>query len=715
MAALLACAAREAWAGNAVGSAIGRLRGETGSEVVQETFSWDDVGSSRAETTDGSGKRHVVSSLDPDEVTMKVNEAQKDLIATGPTECAFDPPGPEIRGWLAERGGCPGVGAQCTNSSAPSLPSNCTAECYNIGTCNQELGRCDCPRGTDGESCEWGIKTPDRNGAGDCLNQCSGKGQCDSGFCKCDPGFFAADCSTYLDLAGKPRLIDDEWDGRRPPPRIYVYPLPPKFNGNVDLRRTDRPVEQMFYERLLSSHHRVADPREADLFLLPIPTRSAFRGGADDVGGWPGVNDFFHEAIEYVDSTWEWSKSVGWRNTIMVFPGDWGPCEWFSSEPGTMRTENAPDYEEFMTKRRRINEVLDNAILLTHWGLTVDDKTYLGAGPCFDPSKDVLVPPINGHGGMEHSPFYPDKWAAPMGSQKIDFNVKFRANLESLPVGSETPMETQDKPRRWLLFFAGSWKDKKAYADRRAIADAMAGREREGIHVVEHDGGFYEKNFASSTFCIAPTGSGWGRRVNMAMQWGCIPVIVQDNIEQPFSDILPYDQFSVRVPKADIPKIPDIVKAIAPEKLERMRQQLACAARTMQWSSVLGSDFGEGGEHDAFAMVMLTLQHRLVTHVKPEGWEKLWAPNVPMKDACDIPKALSCLNRRQPICKRPCAAQINRSGRNKMVEMHGSTFPPGGALCGKDDVPSTIESYIEGGLTVYVRPSNISNTCESKA
>jgi hypothetical protein len=50
-----------------------------------------------------------------------------------------------------------------------------------------------------------------------------------------------------------------------------------------------------------------------------------------------------------------------------------------------------------------------------------------------------------------------------------------------------------------------------------------------------------------------------------------------------------------------------------------------------------------------------------------------------------------------------------------MVEMHGSMFPPGGALCGKDDVPSTIESYIEGGLTVYVRPSNISNTCESKA
>ena len=43
LAVLLACAARETWAGNAVGSAIARLRGETGSGVVEETFSWDDV------------------------------------------------------------------------------------------------------------------------------------------------------------------------------------------------------------------------------------------------------------------------------------------------------------------------------------------------------------------------------------------------------------------------------------------------------------------------------------------------------------------------------------------------------------------------------------------------------------------------------------------------------------------------------------------------
>ena len=706
LAVLLACAARETWAGNAVGSAIARLRGETGSGVVEETFSWDDVPSEIA--TDDSGRRHRVSAIDPPVENRAVENRG---------ECAFDPPAPGGHGWLSQRGMCPGVGGNCTptgglalSGSPPSLPSNCSKECYNIGTCNQELGRCDCPRGTKGESCEDGLKTPRRKGAGDCLNQCNYRGRCDSGFCKCDAGFFAADCSTYLDLDGKPRLIDDEWEGRvRPPPRIYIYPLPPKFNGHVDLRFTDRPLEQMIYERLLSSHHRVANPEDADLFFLPIPTRSAFRGGLDNVNGWPEVTNFFHEAIEYVDNTWEWSKKHEWRNTIMVFTGDWGPCEWFSDKYS--KKEGELGYEAFWKKRRRINEVIANAIVLTHWGLTIADDLYLGGGPCFDPAKDVLIPPVNPH--MQHSPFDPDGWKAPMGTRRIEFDVGLRGS--DVPFGSEGAMTEQNEPRRWLLFFAGAWEDKKAYADRRAIADAMAGREQEGIHVVQHAGRFYEMNYASSTFCIAPTGSGWGRRVNLATHSGCIPVIVQDNIAAPYDDVLPYDEFSVRVAKADIAKIPDIVKAITPEKLDRMRQQLACAARALQWSSILGSDFGEGGENDAFALLMLTLQHRLVTHVKPEGWEKLWSPNVPIKDACDIPKALSCLNQTQPICRRPCSKQLRRSGRDKILEMHGVHFPPGGALCTKDDTPSKEvgEKVGEEGLTFTLGPSNVSNTCES--
>ena len=32
-----------------------------------------------------------------------------------------------------------------------------------------------------------------------CLNDCSARGQCDMGFCRCDEGFFDVDCSQHVD------------------------------------------------------------------------------------------------------------------------------------------------------------------------------------------------------------------------------------------------------------------------------------------------------------------------------------------------------------------------------------------------------------------------------------------------------------------------------------------------------------------------------------
>jgi hypothetical protein len=48
-------------------------------------------------------------------------------------------------------------------------------------------------------------------------------------------------------------------------------------------------------------------------------------------------------------------------------------------------------------------------------------------------------------------------------------------------------------------------------------------------------------------FCFAPAEDGFSKRVVEAAAFGCIPVIVQDGTEMPFEEVLPYDQFSVRV------------------------------------------------------------------------------------------------------------------------------------------------------------------------
>ena len=40
---------------------------------------------------------------------------------------------------------------------------------------------------------------------------------------------------------------------------------------------------------------------------------------------------------------------------------------------------------------------------------------------------------------------------------------------------------------------------------------------------------------------------GWGVRLVEAVVFGCIPVIVQDGMHQPFDEYLDYSQFSLRV------------------------------------------------------------------------------------------------------------------------------------------------------------------------
>ena len=71
----------------------------------------------------------------------------------------------------------------------------------------------------------------------------------------------------------------------------------------------------------------------------------------------------------------------------------------------------------------------------------------------------------------------------------------------------------------------------------------------------------------SSVFCLTITGHGWGMRLTTALLLGCIPVIIEDNVIQPYEDVLPYPEFSVRVRTQDLEKLPQILKDISPEQV----------------------------------------------------------------------------------------------------------------------------------------------------
>jgi hypothetical protein len=55
-------------------------------------------------------------------------------------------------------------------------------------------------------------------------------------------------------------------------------------------------------------------------------------------------------------------------------------------------------------------------------------------------------------------------------------------------------------------------------------------------------------------FCLAPYGWGWGIRLTQTLLLGCVPVIIQPHVFQPFEDVLDYDAFSVRLPRCGVAK-----------------------------------------------------------------------------------------------------------------------------------------------------------------
>ena len=45
--------------------------------------------------------------------------------------------------------------------------------------------------------------------------------------------------------------------------------------------------------------------------------------------------------------------------------------------------------------------------------------------------------------------------------------------------------------------------------------------------------------------CLAPSGDGWGIRLAKSVLSGCVPVIIQPSVRQPFDDLLNYSKFAL--------------------------------------------------------------------------------------------------------------------------------------------------------------------------
>ncbi|KXZ52297.1 hypothetical protein GPECTOR_10g929 [Gonium pectorale] len=223
------------------------------------------------------------------------------------------------------------VGGTAQQAAAVVRPASasgaCSDACYQRATCQEELGRCDCPRHLAGTDCTrnattasrlWALRRTGTDKARllPCLNDCNGRGKCAWGNCVCDRGHFGSDCSVSLDASRRPVLLAGSgYAPRERRPRVYVYDIPHVYSSWRNAKEMDRPLSWVFWERLLGSGARVANGDEADWFWIPINLRRSSDGKK------------LMEVIDYVRQKWPWYDRFQGHRHFVIHSGDTGRGE----------------------------------------------------------------------------------------------------------------------------------------------------------------------------------------------------------------------------------------------------------------------------------------------------------------------------------------------------------------------------------------------------
>jgi hypothetical protein len=326
-----------------------------------------------------------------------------------------------------------------------------------------------------------------------------------------------------------------------------------------------------FTHQLLKSSVVTQNPLEAHLFFIPALTY-AYSGNLGD------PNPHLERVIPYIKSNFPfWNRTQG-RDHFVWVSGDRNSCLLKSIEAQSL-------------------------IKIVHFGFY--DSSY------DDPSK-ILINPANKKWGCFHP--LRDVVAAPF------LNLASKIALEThLP--DFRPKEMVMPNRTRLFFFAGGVRpedEQYSGGSRQLIAEWIPKWNDSEFAFVPHVDD-YIGTLRSSKFCLTPYGHGWGIRIVFMFSTGCIPVIIQENVFQPYEDILPYEEFSIRLNNEDIPHLPSILRAISSERLEELQKNLKKYWQSMIWPS---EDQGRAFDYTILSLRRryLNLKSKYYGHHQPDAF-----------------------------------------------------------------------------------------------
>ncbi|WVZ99485.1 hypothetical protein U9M48_044774 [Paspalum notatum var. saurae] len=373
-------------------------------------------------------------------------------------------------------------------------------------------------------------------------------------------------------------VLEDNPVGRL---KVYVYDLPSKYNKKL-LKKDPRCLNHMFaaeifmHRFLLSSAVRTFNPEEADWFYTPVYTTCDLTPSGLPL---PFKSPrMMRSAIELIATNWPyWNRSEG-ADHFFVTPHDFGACF---------------HYQEEKAIGRGILPLLQRATLVQTFG----QKNHV----CL---KD---------GSITIPPFAP-------------------------PQKMQTHLIPPDTPRSIFVYFRGLFYDtgndpEGGYYARGARASVWENFKNNPLFDIstDHPPTYYE-DMQRSVFCLCPLGwAPWSPRLVEAVVFGCIPVIIADDIVLPFADAIPWEEIGVFVAEEDVPKLDSILTSIPTDVI--LRKQRLLANPSMKQAMLFPQPAQPG---DAFHQILNGLARKLPhgnnVFLKPGERVLNWTAGPPARD-----------------------------------------------------------------------------------
>ena len=168
-----------------------------------------------------------------------------------------------------------------------------------------------------------------------------------------------------------------------------------------------------------------------------------------------------------------------------------------------------------------------------------------------------------------------------------------------------------------LVFFSG----KNSAGIRRQIAEVIV---KQKLSVYDDAVRFVYPSYVcamrSSVFCFAPRGNAvWSPRLEESLAAGCIPIIVADGYDLPFSRILDYSTFSVRLRQGKIERTHEVLASISEGEREQMRKYGKLALSAFRYAA--GTKVLEPGQDATpFVAFQLWLRAKNKLHELDASW-----------------------------------------------------------------------------------------------